>query len=287
MEFLRRNKVIAAFIAFSLFCIISLSVQSSVVTLSFEGVGSAIVMPFQKLYYKTVENVHLLWAGLTELKGVRIELQKTRDKLHTFESLTDELTEIKRENDSLRQMLTMQQRIEYEAVPAKIISKDPDNWYRTIIINRGSKDGITKNMPVIAYNGDIKAIAGIVTEVRGSVSRIRPIISPDLKIGVMLQESRYPGLLTGHSTKSNLCIIDYISKSAPVKADDIVITSGQGGIFPAGIFIGRVVKADMSESSAFQRIMVKPYIDFDKLEDVFIIKKIPDDQLLELLKEEE
>jgi rod shape-determining protein MreC len=180
----------------------------------------------------------------------------------------------------------MKERVEYDSIPASVISKDPDNWFRTIIINKGATDGISENMPVIAYQGGQKAVVGRVIEVRRSISRIAPIISPDVRIGVKLQESRFPGLLSGYSGNSNLCKMDYISRAAFVKFGDIVITSGQGGVFPPGLIVGSVIKSYTLESSAYQRAMVRPVIDYDLVEDVFVIKKGTDKDLFEIFEEE-
>ena len=287
MEFIIRHKSVVAFISFILFCIVSLSLQSSSFTLTFEGVISAVTMPFQKAYDGIQGGVSRLWAGFTELTEVREELKKTRAKLQKYESMADEMSEIKRENVRLRDLLGMKERVEYDSIPASVISKDPDNWFRTIIINKGSTDGISINMPVIAYQGGQKAVVGRIIEVRRSISRIAPVISPDVRIGVKLQESRFPGLLSGYSGNSNLCKVDYISRAAFVKFGDIVITSGQGGVFPAGLIVGTVIKAYTLESSAYQRAMVKPIIDYDLVEDVFVIKKDMEKDLFEIFSEEE
>lgn len=244
-------------------------------------------MPFQKGYDSIQGGVHNLWAGFTELGDVREELQKTREKLRKYEAITEELSEIKRENSRLRSMLSMKERIPHESLPASIISKDPDNWFRTIIINRGSNDGIKENMPVIAFSGEEKAVFGKIIEVRGSVSRIQPIVSTDMNLGVMLQESRFPGLLTGYSPNSNLCIMNYLSKSVPVKSGDVVISSGQGGIFPQGLLVGKAVKTIPSDSGSFQKVLVKPILDYSNIEEVFVIKKVPDKELLELINDED
>ncbi len=287
MEFLIRHKTIIAFINFTLFCLISLSVQSSSLTLSIEGIGSLFLMPFQLGYDAVQRNVHKLWAGFTELSDVRDDLRRTRDKLRKYEAYAEEITEIKRENERLRRLLNISARVPYEIIPAMIISKDPDNWFRTLVINRGSGDGVKVNMPVIAHYGDEKAVIGKIIEVRGGVSRILPIISPDMKLGVMLQESRFPGLLRGYSSNSTLCLMDYVSKSVFIKFGDIVITSGQGGIFPAGLLVGKVIKSEIMEASAYQRALVNPIIDYNRLEEVYIIKVEPDKDFMKLLDNSE
>ncbi|MBP7585773.1 MAG: rod shape-determining protein MreC [Spirochaetes bacterium] len=287
MEFIIRNKTIVAFIGFTLFCLVSLTMKTSTPIVSIEGLGNLFVMPFQKGYDGLQGGVHRFWAGFTELGELRDELQRTRQKLMKYEAIAEELGEIKKENERLRAVIQMKERIEYESIPAIVISRDPDNWFRTIILNRGSSDGVKVNMPVVAYHGEEKAIIGKIIEVRGSVSRVLPIVAPDMKLGVMLQGSRFPGLLKGLSSGSNLCIMDYVSKSVLVKFGDVVVTSGQGGIFPAGLLIGKVLKAEIMEASAYQRAIVTPIIDYNRIEDVFIIKKEPDNEFMELLKSAE
>ena len=286
MEFFSRHKALMLFIVFTLFCFISLSIQSSRATNVVEGAGNMVIFPFQKLYHAIQTNISLLWSGFSQLRNAQEELEKTRARLQYYESITEEVEEIKRENQQLRNLLGLNERLPYDSVLSTIISKDPDNWFRTIIINRGSSDGIKVNMPVVAFFGDEKAIIGKIIEVRGSISRILPIISPDLKIGVIFQESRYPGLLSGYSAIGKMCIVDYVDKTATIKAGDIVITSGQGGVFPQGLLVGVAIRSFPSESGAFQRVLVKPYINFDLIENVIVIKKEPDLEILKLTEEE-
>ncbi len=284
MDFLIRHKAIITLIATFMFCVISLSVQSTTFTLSIEGFGSMLVMPFQKGYHYAQRSVTMLWAGFTELNEVRAELAKTRMKLQEYESATEDFEEIRKENQRLRQLLDFRERMVYESVPAQIISKDPDNWFRTIIINKGSWDGLDVNMPVVAFSEGKKAVVGKVIEVRGTISRVQPLISPNMKVGVRLKSTRFPGLMEGYSSTSSLCVIDYISKSARVIQGDVVITSGQGGIFPQGLQVGTVEEIIQSSSSAFQKATVKPVIDYNQVEEVFVIVKIPDIELIELIE---
>ncbi len=287
MDFFVRNKTIVAFVFFTLFCFISLSVQSTGFTGTVEGAGNLVTMPFQKLYNSVQNGISLLWAGFTELNEVRDELQQTRMKLQKYESMAEEVSEIKKENVRLRSILNMKERLELESIPAEIISKDPDNWFRTIIINRGSRDGVKINMPVVAFSGEQKAVVGKVIEVRWSVSRIMPVISPDMKMGVLFRETRNPGLLSGYAANSKMCVVDYVDKSSQVDRGDVVISSGQAGIFPQGLVVGRTLKSFVSESGSFQRIVIQPFIDYDRIEQVFVIKKEPDRELLNLLESKE
>jgi rod shape-determining protein MreC len=293
VDFFERHKSIVTLISLSLFCIISMSIQGSGFTLTLEGIMSAFTMPFQKLYNGLHGGTSRFWAGFSEFDRVKTELELTRTKLHTFESIDVEISEIKKENDRLRALLGMKEMLRYNSIPASIISKDPDNWFRTLIINRGENDGIKINMPVVAYqvvqNGNakelVKGVVGKIVEVRGSVSRIQPVIAPDIKIGVKIGDSRFPGLLSGYTYNSNLCAVNYITRAAPVKFGDIVITSGQAGVFPPGLIIGTVVKSDIPETSPYQRAIVKPSMDYNLLDEVFVIKKAPDKDLFDMFEE--
>ena len=106
-------------------------------------------------------------------------------------------------------------------------------------------------------------------------------------MGVKLQDERFPGLLSGLSASSNLCVMDYITRAAKVNFDQIVITSGQGGVFPPGLIVGKVIKSEILESSAYQRAIITPVIDFNLLEEVFIIKKKPDLELIRYIEEQQ
>jgi len=285
VEFFDRHKSILTFTFCTLFCLVSLSIQSSTFTFSVEGIVSAFMMPFQKGYDAVQGGASKFWAGFSELSNVREELNHAREKLQRYESLEEDFSEIRRENERLRKLLGLQERVKYDSIAGSVISKDPDNWFRTIVVNRGSDDGVKVNMPVVAYQGEYKAVVGKVIEVRGSISRIQPIISSGISVGVKFRDNRYPGLLSGYGYNSNLCVVNYINRMAAVKKGDQMITSGQGGVFPAGLLVGLVVKSELLKSSPYQRAVLQPVIDYNLLEEVFIIKKAPEKELLEMLEE--
>lgn len=290
MEFLTRHKSIVALISFSLFCIISLSVQGGGFTLTFEGVMSAIVTPFSKGYNAMANGIGSLFGGFEATDTLKENLRAAQARLQKYDSMQidiiqAELAEVKAENEKLRVLLGFKERVKYNSIAAQIVSKDPDNWFRTLIINKGENDGVSINMPVIAYQNGQRVVVGKIVEVRGSISRVQPVIAPDIKLGVKLQEAKIPGLLSGYSYNSDFCVVSYISRATPAKKGDIIVTSGQAGVFPPELLVGTVERTELSETNPYQKIIVKPYIDYSLLEEVFILLKNPDKDFFEIFGE--
>ena len=290
MEFLSRHRPIVTLIAFTLFCIISLSVQGGGATVTFEGVVSAILTPFSRGYNAIERGLSSLFSGFEDTDSLKENIRQLNARLARYdamqiEMIQAELAELKTENDRLRNMLDLRGKVRYQSIAAELISKDPDNWFRTLVVNRGSDDGVEVNMPVIAYQNGRRVVVGKIVEVRGSISRIQPIVAPDIKIGCKLNENKIPGLLSGYSYNADYCVVNYISRATPAKKGDIIITSGQAGVFPPELYIGTVERTELSETNPYQRIIVKPFVDYSLLEEVFILLKNPDRDLFEMFEE--
>ena len=290
MEFLSRHRPIVTLIAFTLFCIISLSVQGGGATVTFEGVVSAILTPFSRGYNAIERGLSSLFSGFEDTDSLKENIRQLNARLARYdamqiEMIQAELAELKTENDRLRNMLDLRGKVRYQSIAAELISKDPDNWFRTLVVNRGSDDGVEVNMPVIAYQNGRRVVVGKIVQVRGSISRIQPIVAPDIKIGCKLNENKIPGLLSGYSYNADYCVVNYISRATPAKKGDIIITSGQAGVFPPELYIGTVERTELSETNPYQRIIVKPFVDYSLLEEVFILLKNPDRDLFEMFEE--
>lgn len=290
MEFLDRHKSILTLITLSLFCIISLSVQGGGFTFTFEGVMSAVLTPFVRGFNAIENGIGGLFSGFESTDSLKEELRTAQEKLKKYDSmqfdmLQAEVAELKAENEKLRTILGFREKIRYNSIAAQVISKDPDNWFRTLVINKGEHDGLAVNMPVIAYQNGQSVVVGKIVEVRGSISRVQPVIAPDIKIGVKLNDTKIPGLLSGYSYNSDYCVVNYISRATQTKKGDIIVTSGQAGVFPPEMLIGTVERTELSESNPYQKIIVKPYVDYSLLEEVFILLKSPDKDFFDMFEE--
>lgn len=197
---------------------------------------------------------------------VRRENRVLREQLREYRQSLNRCGEARATNVRLRRLLDFKNAAEYPVLPAEIIGKDPSLWFRTVVINRGSSDGVTKGMPVETVEG----IVGQVQAVTPNYARVLLAIAPSSAMDVMLQESRVRGILKGAA--SGVYTLEYVQKNAEVKVGDKVVTAGSGGLFPTGRAVGEVSRVEKKERGMFLEIEVKPAVDFHSLEELLIIK---------------
>ena len=256
------------------------------VSIQFKSLSFAVFYPFQ---YLGVSSVTLTKDFLTSIKNnreLKDELIQTRKLLEEYKRTQYEFEEIKVENERLRRLIGFQEELEYDTVIAEIVAKSPQNFYKTLIVNRGRNSGVSKWMPVIAYQDGVKCVVGKVIDVQPYSARIQPLIEQTSYIGAMLKDSRYSGLLVGQSPLSEDCLLQYLDRKVEIQYGDIVVTSGMGGVFPKGIAIGEVVSVSKKRYGIFQEAIVQPKVDLGRLEEVYIITKRVTEDLNILFAEE-
>ncbi len=182
-------------------------------------------------------------------------------------------------------MIGAQSELEYDTVIAKVVAKSPQNFYKTLVVKRGKESGIEKWMPVVAYQDNIKCVVGKVIDVQRYSARVQPLIEQSSYTGAMMKDSRYSGILVGQSPLSEYSLLQYINRRTEINYGDIVVTSGMGGVFPKGIMIGEIVSVSKKRYGIFQEALVKPYVDFGRLEEVYIITKKAIEEYIKLFEE--
>lgn len=165
------------------------------------------------------------------------------------------------ENQRLRQLLAMKERLPYKTVAARVIGRDASNWWKSIQIDRGSDAGLRENLAVLNADG---LIGKTISVTRGE-ARVLLITDPNCKASAVIQETRDTGVVAGG-------VMTYVSREAKIKPKQVVITSGLGGVFPKGILIGTITGTAMNQQTGmYQDIQIKPSVDFSKLEEVIVI----------------
>jgi rod shape-determining protein MreC len=181
------------------------------------------------------------------------------------------LGETGRENIRLHELLNSKERSAYHTVTARVIGRDSSNWWKSIQIDRGSDDGVHQNLAVLNADG---LIGKTISTTRGE-ARVLLLSDPNCKVGALLQDTRDPGVASGSDASfsfSSRCVMTYVNRDAKVKPGDNVITSGFGGVFPKGIPIGTVTRAQLNKQTGmYQDVEIKPAVDFRRLEEVIVI----------------
>lgn len=233
-----------------------------------ENVFNKLVMPIQNglTYLKNkISSNNTFFEDINNLKAENERLTQENSKL---EEELRELEIIKAENATLREYNNMSEKYsEYKTVPAYIINKDISNLSDTIVINVGSDDGVKENMPVITTEG----LVGYVISVTNTTSKVKPIIDPSNSTSAVISTSRESVVLKGILGSSNTLKLMYIPTDADLIVEDVIQTSGMGGIYPKGILIGKISQIIESKNITDRYAIVETAVDFSKLENVLVI----------------
>ena len=227
--------------------------------------------------------------SLGEWTGKNRERMKTVDELiEENESLNTQIERLKAqissmennlsELDDLRDLLDMKEIYpDYPMVGARIISKDPGNWYNSFIIDKGSNDGIKKDMNVIADNG----LAGIVTDVSATHSTVRGIIDDTSNVSGMISKSSELCIIGGDLKlmEEGLLNVELISADAEVVDGDEVVTSYISDKFLPGLLIGYITDVSSDSSMLTQSAHLTPQVDFENITNVLVITQLKSDLL--------
>lgn len=218
--------------------------------------------------------------SIAELKKLEKSHAELLRRVESLGNLERSYTDLKRENDRLREQLGFKSVAKYSSVSAKIIARDPENLYSTFVLNKGALQGISKNQAVVAYQEGVEGLVGKVVEVGRSSCVVAPIYDMAAFVAVKLERSRYDGIAVGSGTFEDPIIIRYIKKRAKeeIQYGDLVVTSGMQSLYPAGISVGRITKLKDLDYLTSLELEMEPIIDFGRIEYVFIIKNEIKDQ---------
>ena len=225
------------------------------------------VGPVQLVFSRTTGFLNTFRKDYFGLFATRDENKRLWQELQECRAAANRNREALATNTRLRKLLEFKEATEQPSVAARIVGKDPSLWFRSVVIDRGSRDGVAKGMPVVTGDG----VVGQVFAVSPNFAKVLLAISPSSAIDVLLQKSRVRGILKG--TGAQACSLEYVLKTADVQEGDQVVTAGYGGLFPTGVQVGVVSKVLKQRRGMFLEIEVTPSVDFLTLEDVLVIQQ--------------
>ena len=212
----------------------------------------------------------------TELISTYQENQKLKKKVDQLEQNQTKIEILTRENKELKKELQLNATLsDYSQITAAVLSRSPANWQDVLIINRGSVNGIKKNMPVMSGSG----VIGRIMEVNHLNSKVE-LISSNSKIAnhfaaqiTTKKGEVINGVITGYSETENALIFGNVSTDTEIHIGDAVVTSGLGGVVPKGLLIGKVNKIEKKDYGLSTMIYVKSATNINDFSVVTVIDR--------------
>jgi len=209
-----------------------------------------------------------------ELNNIREKYQSLLPEVERIDSLMTENIELRKQLESMKEELDIEYTLnDYEYLNATVINRNVSHWYNTITVDKGTHNGVTKDMVVVNSQG----LIGKVVSTTAFTSDIRLLTTKDTnnKISITISDGsdKIHGLIRNYNYTTYLLEVEGISNTESVSVGSYVYTSGLGEIFPSGILIGTVENIKTDEYDLTKIIEVKPIADFDNINYVAILKR--------------
>ncbi|MBU8850037.1 MAG: rod shape-determining protein MreC [Desulfobacterales bacterium] len=256
---------IALFITIN-FTVITMSSKESLPVSGIERVFISITSPLQLTVTRTIHFTQNIWnTYFMSVLAVQenIEIKK---QLGRAIEIKNRYEELELENIRLKKFVNFTGQVPDTYVAAQIIARDPSPWFKTIMIDKGAKDGLVKGSPVLVSEG----IVGQTIKIANAYSKVLLITDRNSAVDALVQSSRVRGIVKGNNEEN--CSFVYALRKDEVKEGEMIISSGLDQVFPKGLKIGRVLKVIKAHSQLFQDITIETTVDFDRIEEVLVFK---------------
>lgn len=236
-----------------------------------------VMTPMQKGINKVGNWIYSKKELMQTVESLLSENKKLKEDLDVVSQENNQLQQDKYELESLRQLYQLDQKYaSYPTVGARVIGYDANNWYNSIKINKGTDDGIKKDMNVIAGNG----LVGIVSEAHHNYSIVRLIVSDNSNVAASVTKTGDTCFVKGNlkQIENGLIDLQIQNKDAEINVDDEVVTSYTSSKFLPGILIGYVESVELDSTKMTKTGYLRPAVDFDNLDIVLVITEVKEQE---------
>jgi rod shape-determining protein MreC len=227
--------------------------------------------PLQSASSKATGATSGFFQEIWNFRSTARENEQLKERLTQIETELHTAQQAAGENERLKALLKLNEQNDIKNVPARVIARDPSVWFNTITINRGSSSGIAVNMPVVTGGG----IVGRVITVSPWASQVMLITDEKAGAGAVVGQLGQSGALGSIKGRADLGValieMRYVSGLEKVEAGDYVMTTGQDGIYPPGLNVGRVVDVKNGTATQAHQILIQPGAQLDHLEEVAVL----------------
>lgn len=271
-KFTRLQKILLGIIAILLAFVIFTNGKGSTIK---GNVYDPVVMLKYSIFEYPVETIKNWVADFNNLWKVYDENEALRNELSSIDQKDALIESLQRENEELKGLIGVAVQKEYEKVYAQIVNRNPEVYNNQITLNVGANDGIALDNAVISKDG----VIGKIIEVNDKTSRVRLLTSQDqlskVSVQIHISESEsIHGYLEQYDLKKGCFVVRLFSNTDTVKLDQNVTTSGVGGVFPSGLFVGKVELIEELLNENGRILYVSPAADFSSFEYVAVLCEV-------------
>jgi rod shape-determining protein MreC len=229
-----------------------------------ESVTFGIFSEVQRTLSGGVSGVRHLWNGYVGLRNLRVENEELKRQLAAAQVAAQEQRALADRARGYQRLLELRDRLSLATAAAEIIGAAASPDFRTLTIDKGTRDGLRPDMAVIAPEGVVGRL--VVPSARSA--KVQLLIDRNAAAGVLVERTRAQGVVVGSG--DDRLQMQYVSEASDLAVGDVLVTSGIDTIYPKGLVVGRVELVEKN-GPAFKKIVVKPAVDFSRLEEVLVV----------------
>ena len=226
----------------------------------------AVIGPVQDAVSNALRPVGNYLAGFTQVPSLKAEVERLQRENALLQQRERQVADILRENEDLRRSLGLAGRLSLKTMTVRVTGVGPSNFENTVFIDRGRRDGVRRDMPVISGAG----LVGRVVETSDHTARVLLLIDPSSAVAARLANNGETGIISGKGGPR--LQFDLFDPEAAVAVGDQVVTSGYtNGVYPPGVPVGTVAKLEAAGGALTRRVWLAPYVDFTSLDYLLIV----------------
>ncbi len=234
-----------------------------------------VAAPIQKLIKAPVDLLGETWTDYVALVDLRTDNEALRARVAALEEENLQFREALVASGNLERIVQMRENFEVPLLPSEVVGQDVFPWFRSVLLDRGRSHDVLSGMPVVSDHG----VVGLVTATSPHASRAMLLLDRQSAVDAIVQRSRARGIVRGKGAGGLEFV--FMVRGDDVQPDDVVITSGMGGVYPKGLRIGTIEAVQTEEARLLHTAWVHPSVDFGRLEQVFImLQRAPSMDLL-------
>jgi rod shape-determining protein MreC len=264
VEFRQRSGYLFLAVMLGHIILISTQVNSPTGVPVLERFTFGVLSETQRGISAAVSGVNRFWNGYIVLRRAREENDDLKRRLAAAEIQVQEQRAMADRARGLADLLELRQQLTLTTAAAEIIGGASLVGFRTVTIDKGTRDGLRADMAVVAPAG----IVGRVVTPVGRSAKVQLLVDRNAAAGALVERTRAQGVVIGDG--ENHLLMEYVSEVAEVLVGDVVVSAGIDGIYPKGFVIGRVESVEKS-GPAYRRITIRPAVDFSALEEVLVV----------------